>query len=90
MGLFDEYNEPTELEVAANARLLAAAPDLLALAMSLKNVCDDRLSILQDERNTLSSDFDDIDDQIGHWTALRNQCESVLIRALPDSPDDDL
>ena len=85
----DDKMQEVREAVEANACLIAAAPDLLALAGSFACACDERLSILREERAVSFSGFDDIDDQIGHWTALRNKCDSVLIKALPDSPEGD-
>ena len=76
LGLFDEYNEPTKKELRANARLLAAAPELLSLAETFKNACEERISILEEERDAEYPE--DTDDQIDHWSALRNQCISLI------------
>jgi hypothetical protein len=78
--------EPSEDSdvTSSNARLIAAAPDLLKLARSFRCSCGERLSILREERNVLwmqAFETDDIDDQIGHWTTLQNTCDAVIAQA---------
>jgi hypothetical protein len=72
-------------EAEANARLMAAAPDLLELARSFRNACDSRISILQEERAEPYADVDDLDDQIGHWTSLLSKCEAAIAKAVPEN-----
>jgi hypothetical protein len=70
-------------EYAANARLIAAAPDLLDLAQRFQWSCEERLSILEEEleeaRSFVGEDgTDDIDEQIEHWEWLLRKCNAVL------------
>lgn len=77
VGLLDDLN-PSDL---ANARLIAAAPDLRATVQTAKSAFGERLSCLRDERREVlqfDGDTDDIDDQIGHYEALVKQCDSAL------------
>jgi hypothetical protein len=67
-------------ELAANARLIAAAPDLLRLARSFHCACTERMSILRDERAEAFADTEDIDDQLGHWGVLLNQCAETITK----------
>lgn len=85
----DKMQEVREA-VDANACVMAAAPELLSLARLFRNACDERISILQEERADAHPYVEDFDDQIDHWTAIRNQCDLVLGKAVPDySPNVD-
>jgi hypothetical protein len=61
--------------------------DLVSLAGWFKDACSDRIEILEVERREvldLTQDpecADDIDDQIGHWKAFQNECDSLLAKA---------
>jgi hypothetical protein len=56
-------------------------PELLRLTISLRNACEDRISILEEEREEGTGDPDDIQDQIDHWTVLQRRCEQALTQA---------
>jgi hypothetical protein len=55
-------------------------PELLRLARSFQCSCEERLSILRDERGIFDEEeaAKDIDDQIGHWTTLLERCDAIL------------
>lgn len=77
VGLLDDP-KPSD---PANARLIAAAPDLRAMVQTAKSAFSERLSCLEDERREalqFDGDTEDIDDQIGHYEALVRQCDSAL------------
>ena len=62
-------------EAAANARLIAAAPELLVCTDYLLHVCDDRLSILAEE--------DDPDEEVvRHYSLLKRDAQEALDKAL--------
>ena len=66
-------------EENANAKLIAQAPTLLSLVRSFQHDCKDRISILKEDRAELCGDeTDDIDDQIGHWSVLLEECDTAL------------
>lgn len=67
-------------ECLANAHLIASAPDLLTLAQTFRSACVERISILKDELKEEWCDAEDIDDQIGHWKALLNECNEVIAK----------
>jgi hypothetical protein len=56
-------------------------PELLRLTIALRNACDDRISILEEEREKGMGDPDDVQDQIDHWKVLQRRCEEVLAEA---------
>ncbi len=65
----------------ANARLIAAAPELRAMVQTAKAAFGERLSCLRDERREVlryDGDVEDIDDQIGHYEALVQKCAAAL------------
>ena len=71
-------NDPS----AANACLIAQAPELLKLVRSFRCSCEDRIAILREEGEQDYVDKKDIDAQIGHWSVLLKRCESVLDNAV--------
>jgi hypothetical protein len=65
----------------ANARLIAAAPDLRAVVQTAKSAFGERHSCLRGERREVlrfDGDVEDIDDQIGHYEALIAKCTAAL------------
>lgn len=87
----DGPRECDPVTAEANAHLIAAAPELLSLVQLFRNACDDRISILQEEREECGLTEDDEDardfnDQIGHWTWLQNKCQEVLNQANGKTP----
>ena len=65
----------------ANARLIAAAPDLRAMVQTAKSAFGERRSCLRDERREvlrIDGDVEDIDDQIGHYESLIAKCIAAL------------
>lgn len=77
VGLLDDP-KPSD---SANARLIAAAPELRAIVQTAKSAFGERLSCLRDERRDavrIAGDTADIDDQIGHYEALVRKCDSAL------------
>ncbi|MGI8982265.1 MAG: hypothetical protein ACR2FY_23790 [Pirellulaceae bacterium] len=71
-------------EVARTADLLAASKELLTTVKTFKSVCQERISILAEEREEvvrLGVEPDDIDDQLGHWQALLRLCKQGIARA---------
>lgn len=65
----------------ANARLIAAAPDLRSMVLTAMNAFGERLSCLRDERREAlrcSDEVEDIDDHILHYEALVRKCDAVL------------
>ena len=81
--ILDVYAAPTvkkDPEACANARLVIAAPALLALVQKLAVVCDDRLAALADEAKHLQSlgcvEVDDqLAEQMEHYRILK--CEAT-------------
>ncbi len=65
---------------AANARLIARAPDLLNLARKLIVVCDDRLAELREESDQWQDS--DITDRINHYVSLKHEAESCISEIL--------
>ncbi|MBI1313266.1 hypothetical protein GC176_18395 [bacterium] len=58
--------------------------DLLSLAKTCCSAFQERLDLLREERSAMqqyTEDLDDIDDQIGHYEALRRQCEITITKA---------
>lgn len=77
VGLLDSAKP----EDVANARLIAAAPELRAMVQTAKSAFGERLSCLHDERREAlryTNDVDDIGDQIGHYETLVRKCDAVL------------
>lgn len=73
----EENNRDIE-ECRANARLVAKAPELLALARKLVIVCDDRLAALADETERLKDFFSDdteadIAERTAHYGSIRDE-----------------
>lgn len=70
-------------EAAANARLIATAPELLKLAKSFRSACKVRIGVLKQEREHYDpEDHDDVDDQIEHWQAWQDHCEQTINAAV--------
>lgn len=72
---------------AANARLIARAPDLMNLARKLIIVCDDRLAELQEESVRLqginSDDAEaDLSERTQHFASLKSEAETCLAEIL--------
>ena len=61
---------------AANARLIARAPDLLNLARKLVIVCDDRLAELREE--SAQRQDSDITERMNHYVSLKHEAESCI------------
>lgn len=61
-----------------NLTIIKAIPDLIALAKTFDTACGVRISILREERAEPFAWKEDIDDQIGHWQALKRMCRRVL------------
>jgi hypothetical protein len=65
----------------ANARLIAAAPELLDMAKQYSSDCKTRIALLNDEIISGDDpDIDDLEDQIGHWTATKKQVDAVIAK----------
>lgn len=62
----------TTAECKANARLIAAAPDLYKCARYLRLVCEDRLSIEREERND--------PEVIEHYTLLLADADAAIAK----------
>ncbi|MFN0019473.1 MAG: hypothetical protein ACKVP0_14530 [Pirellulaceae bacterium] len=62
-------------EALANARLIAAAPDLLVCTQNLLQVCDDRLSILEEQG-------DPDEEVVRHYFLLRRDSMKALDKAI--------
>ena len=78
-----EENDRDIEECRANARLVAKAPELLALTRKLIIVCEDRLATLDDEAEGLSDFFSDkteaeINDRIEHYRLLKNEATECI------------
>ena len=79
-------------EARANARLIAAAPDLLDMARSARNAFEERISCLREEREEVLDDTDDeeccedLDDQIGNYEYLLRKAEAVIAKATVAAP----
>jgi hypothetical protein len=75
----------SEQEQQANAELIETACnayyDLVALARMFRDSCIQRISLLRDQLKEDFCDPEDIADQIGHWKALRDECDKVLAKA---------
>ncbi|MFO0945636.1 MAG: hypothetical protein U1D30_06790 [Planctomycetota bacterium] len=77
-------------EREANARLIAACPELLELARGFSIACDIRVSILQEE-DALYCECDDkekhenphcdVGQQVDHWRAYKQQIDAVIAKA---------
>ena len=71
---------------AANARLIARAPDLLDLARKLVNVCDDRLAELREESDRLQESGSkfavNITEQTNRHESLKYRAESCIAEIL--------
>jgi hypothetical protein len=59
---------------------------LLRLARTFRSVCEGRISILENERAVLDADTEELDDQIAHWSALRERCERALAESAGTHP----
>ena len=73
-------------EARANARLIAAAPDLLDMARSARNAFEERISCLQEEREAIDETddeecCDDLEDQIGNYEYLLRKAEAAIAKA---------
>jgi hypothetical protein len=81
-------------EQHANARLMAAAPELLQTCRQYASDCDMRISLLQDELHEAHTsedeqrdlmdqkdgkpDFADTIDQIDHWRATKDSIQAII------------
>lgn len=72
-------------ELMANAEFIVRAcnnhEQLLKLAEEFSDACSTRISLLQDDLKENFGDPDDIQDMIGHWMALKNECDRVIRNA---------
>ncbi|MBI2806057.1 MAG: hypothetical protein HYX68_13840 [Planctomycetes bacterium] len=78
--LTSEERTEDEAEYAANACLIAAAPELLHLAELFQMTCEDRLSLLRDDEKEWRGD-DEWRDMIGHFNALLTKCRKAIGQA---------
>lgn len=78
-SIADVFARDWDAEAEANARLIAAAPELLGLVKSFRATCEERLSLLQDEKDWRPDD--EWHDMIGHFETLLNRCNQALARA---------
>lgn len=69
----------TDDETTANARIIAAAPQLLVACRSASLTYDDRLSLLEDEREWRPND--EYEDMKEHYTLLKKDVDAVLAKA---------
>ena len=82
-----EEQSEIDSEARANARLIAAAPDLLDMARSARNAFEERISCLREERQEVLDETDDeeccedLDDQIGNYEYLLAKAEAVITKA---------
>ena len=87
----EEQNE-IDGEARANARLIAAAPDLLEMARSARNAFEERISCFREERQEVLDETDDeecceeIDAQIGNYEYLLEKAEAVIAKATIAAP----
>ena len=70
-------------ESEANARLIAAAPELLKLAIRYSSDCQTRIEILNEEMQEAGlvpedEDARDLNDQIDHWSATKRMADNVI------------
>src|SRR3954447_3443950 len=63
------------------SEMLDQYPDLLKLAELFSETCATRLSLLRDDLKEGLGDPEDINDMIGHWTAMKTECDAVIARA---------
>lgn len=54
---------------------------LLKLAEMFGDACSTRISLLNDDLKEDCGDRDDILDMIGHWTALKKDCDTIIAQA---------
>lgn len=82
--------EGTGPEAEANARLIAAAPDLLAAVHSARAACEARIGVLAEEKRELIGRGEEFADQavIDHYCALLEECDEVITRATFGPPND--
>ena len=66
-----------------NIHLIRAIPELIDLAKTFRAACEERIGVLKDERLEDHAWLEDIDDQIGHWSVLKEQCSDVLKKVAP-------
>lgn len=80
-----QWEGQTREEAKANAEFIVRAcnshADLLKLAELFSGTCGTRLSLLRDDLNEDFGDPDDIQDQIDHWQALKNESDTVFAKA---------
>lgn len=76
------YSLSTDLATAARLKNQSIT-QLMKLARTFESACSERISVLQDERKAAFADTEDIDDQIGHWTALQTRCRETIARNKP-------
>jgi len=74
--------EPTA-EAETNARLIAAAPDLLVLAEQYLSDVQHQIKYIEQNRdNDVTVDtYDNYQDQIDHWFAIKVDIENVIAKA---------
>ena len=70
----------------ANARLIAAAPEMFEILQEYSNACYDRIAILREEMEELGlteedEDAADLMDQMGHWEAAKRGVDVLIARA---------
>ena len=69
----------SKVQQRANARLIAAAPDLLTEAKRYSSDCGSRICIL--EQDFSEDPSGDIQDQIAHWQATKAGVDKVIAKA---------
>jgi hypothetical protein len=56
-------------------------PELLALVQALREDCSNQIQQYQGDLKEDFGDPDDLQEQVEHWTARRNQCDSAIANA---------
>lgn len=84
--------EGADAEAEANARLIAAAPELLQTVRSDRLAFEERIEGLEEEKRELGVGDGEFADQgvIDHYHALAERCDEVIARATTGAADEPL
>lgn len=84
--------EGADAQAEANARLIAAAPELLRTVRSDRVAFEERIEVLEEEKLELGVSDEEFADQdiIDNYRHLVDRCDEVIARATVGAPDDPL
>ncbi|MBS0264881.1 MAG: hypothetical protein JSS02_23295 [Planctomycetes bacterium] len=70
-------------EAAANAPLIAAAPELFQILLQFESACESRIADLREASAATGVHRESIERQLRRWQDWRLECQRVIKRILP-------